>query len=43
MIDLKLKEQYNYLTQYFDRTGTDTNTTNAEFNQYWTWLQGQYK
>jgi hypothetical protein len=43
MIDLKLKEQYNYLSQYFVRTGTSTNTTNAEFNQYWTWLEGQFK
>ena len=43
MIDLKLKEQYNYLTQYFTRTGTDTDTTNAEFNQYWAWLEGQFK
>lgn len=43
LIDLKLKEQYNYLTQYFERTGTDVNTIHAEFNQYWAWLEGKYK
>ena len=42
-VDLKLQEQYNYLTQYFERTGIDFNTTNAEFNQYWNWLEGKYK
>jgi hypothetical protein len=42
-IDLKLKEQYNYLTQYFERTGTDVNTTNTEFNQYWAWLEERFR
>ena len=42
-VDLKLKEQYNYLKQYFERTGTDVNTINAEFNQYWTWLEERFK
>lgn len=43
LVDLKLREQYNYLAQYFERTGTDVDTTNAEFNQYWAWLEGQFK
>lgn len=43
LVDIKLKEQYNYLTQYFERTGTDVNTTNAEFNQYWAWLEERFK
>lgn len=43
IVDLKLKEQYNYLTQYFQRTGIDSNTKNAAFNQYWNWLEGKYK
>jgi len=43
LVDLKLREQYNYLTQYFSRTNTDTNTTNVEFNQYWTWLEERFK
>jgi hypothetical protein len=42
-VDLKLKEQYNYLRQYFERTGTDVNTINAEFNQYWIWLEERFK
>lgn len=42
-VDLKLREQYNYLTQYFERTNTDVDTTNFEFNQYWAWLEGQFK
>jgi sulfatase maturation enzyme AslB (radical SAM superfamily) len=41
-IDLKLFEQYNYLKQYFDRTGIDpTATPNALFNEYWTWLSNK--
>jgi hypothetical protein len=38
-IDLKLYEQYNYLCQYFSRTGLDpTQIDNSVFQQYWTWL-----
>ena len=41
-VDLKLFEQYNYLKQYFDRTGIDpTATPNALFNEYWTWLSNK--
>lgn len=43
LVDLKLKEQYNYLTQYFERTGTDVNTKNSEFNQYWAWLEERFQ
>ena len=42
-VDLKLLEQYNYLTQYFERTNTDPNNSVIEFNQYWTWLKGKFK
>lgn len=43
LVDLKLREQYNYLTQYFERTDIDVNTASAEFNQYWNWLKDKYK
>lgn len=40
MIDLKLFEQYNYLCQYFSRSGTDImKIENALFQQYWNWLE----
>lgn len=39
MVDLKLFEQYNYLTQYFNRTNTDvTKVNNLLFQEYWQWL-----
>lgn len=40
-VDLKLQEQYNYLTQYFSRTNTVI-PTNMKFAQYWTWLQQRF-
>ena len=43
MVDLKLFEQYNYLSQYFERTNINVNTTNEEFNQYWAWLEEKFK
>ena len=33
-VDLKLLEQYNYLTQYFERTNTDPNNSVIEFKSY---------
>jgi organic radical activating enzyme len=42
-IDLKLFEQYNYLEQYFARTGIDPNRiTNDLFVQYWNWLKRKF-
>lgn len=42
LIDIKLIEQYNYLTQYFSRTDTDPTTVdNAVFQQYWLWLKNK--
>jgi sulfatase maturation enzyme AslB (radical SAM superfamily) len=41
-VDLKLFEQYNYLKQYFTRTGIDPATTsNTVFNDYWLWLSNR--
>ena len=40
-IDLKLQEQYNYLTQYFSRTNT-TVPDNMKFSQHWNWLQQRF-
>lgn len=40
-IDLKLQEQYNYLTQYFSRTNT-TVPNNMKFAQHWNWLQQRF-
>jgi hypothetical protein len=38
-VDLKLVEQYNYLTQYFTRTNIDVNKIeNSLLQQYWSWL-----
>ena len=38
-LDLKLFEQYNYLCQYFLRTGIDpVKIKNSVFQQYWKWL-----
>jgi organic radical activating enzyme len=40
-LDLKLFEQYNYLKQYFYRTGTIL--TDPKFAEYWAWLEGKFK
>lgn len=38
-IDLKLFEQYNYMSQYFSRTNIDPkHLPNDLFVEYWTWL-----
>jgi len=43
-VDLKLFEQYNYLTQYFSRTDTDlTNINNPLFREYWQWLTERFQ
>ena len=43
-VDLNLFEQYNYLKQYFSRTGINPmNTTNKLFGEYWSWLEGKFK
>jgi hypothetical protein len=42
-VDIKLFEQYNYLTEYFRRTHTDpTQTSNQLFGQYWNWLTERF-
>ena len=41
MVDLKLKEQYNYLSQYFSRTNTSI-PSNMQFGQYWNLLQQRF-
>lgn len=41
VIDLKLQEQYNYITQYFSRNNI-TVPGNMKFAQYWTWLQQRF-
>lgn len=39
-VDLKLFEQYNYLTQYFQRVGiVPQAVNNILFQQYWHWLE----
>jgi sulfatase maturation enzyme AslB (radical SAM superfamily) len=44
IVDLKLFEQYNYLTQYFTRTNTDlTKVNNQLFQEYWQWLTERFK
>ncbi len=44
LVDLKLFEQYNYLCQYFSRTGINTKQIdNPLFQQYWTWLEERQK
>jgi organic radical activating enzyme len=40
-VDLKLKEQYNYLSQYFSRTNTVI-PSNMQFGQYWNLLQQRF-
>lgn len=43
VVDLKLFEQYNYLNQYFIRSGTDPfSTDNALFIEYWSRLKENY-
>ena len=39
-VDLKLFEQYNYLTQYFYRT--NTKITDQRLATYWNWLQQRF-
>ena len=41
MVDLKQFEQYNYLNQYFHRTGTKI--TDHRLAAYWDWLQQKFK
>lgn len=44
LVDVKLYEQYNYLTQYFERTGQNPRSiANDIWQQYWTWLEGKYQ
>jgi organic radical activating enzyme len=44
LVDIKLFEQYNYLSQYFARTNIDPlQVDNALFVEYWAWLTDQYK
>ncbi len=40
-VDLKLREQYNYLNQYFSRTNTMI-PDNMQFGQYWNLLQQRF-
>lgn len=40
-VDLKLREQYNYLNQYFSRTNTVI-PGNMQFSQYWHLLQQRF-
>ena len=42
-VDIKLFEQYNYLTEYFRRTHIDpTQTSNPLFGEYWKWLTERF-
>ena len=44
LVDLKLFEQYNYLTQYFNRTNIDlSKVNNPLFQEYWQWLTERFK
>jgi hypothetical protein len=40
-VDLKQFEQYNYLSQYFQRTATKI--TDHRLAAYWDWLQQKFK
>jgi organic radical activating enzyme len=41
---IRLIEQHNYLTQYFERNNLDPQQCNNDlFQQYWTWLTDNYK
>ena len=43
-IDLKLFEQYNYIRQYFSRTGIEPlQTSNHAFMAYWQWLENKFQ
>ena len=43
LVDIKLFEQYNYLTEYFRRTHIDpTQTPNQLFGEYWKWLTERF-
>ena len=42
-VDVKLFEQYNYLTEYFRRTHIDpAQTSNQLFGEYWKWLTERF-
>jgi sulfatase maturation enzyme AslB (radical SAM superfamily) len=42
-VDIKLFEQYNYLTEYFRRTHIDpAQTSNPLFGEYWNWLTERF-
>ena len=42
-VDIKLFEQYNYLTEYFRRTRINpAQTSNQLFGQYWKWLTERF-
>ena len=42
-VDIKLFEQYNYLTEYFQRTQINpAQTSNKLFEQYWKWLTERF-
>lgn len=43
-VDLKLFEQYNYITQYFQRVDIEPSTVdNLLFQEYWDWLENFVK
>lgn len=43
-IDLKLFEQYNYISQYFSRAGIEPlQTSNHAFRAYWQWLENKFQ
>jgi len=43
-VDIKRFEQYNYLTQYFQRSQQDPKKINNDlFQEYWTELEGTYR
>ena len=43
MVDLKSFEQYNYLSQYFSRTGiVPADINNVIFQEYWSWISKKF-
>lgn len=41
--DIKLYEQYNYISQYFERIQpSGLSVSNNNFNQYWNWLRERF-
>jgi hypothetical protein len=43
MVDLKSFEQYNYLSQYFSRTGiVPADINNVIFQDYWSWISKKF-